>query len=111
LVASPDAPSTTQRLKTQSSRLSRRLKMEAQRVVPGCFFGSCAASSPSGNPNDVFAETGRFTVTPFVGLKRPLLAQPARSAAAGRAPERRPATWRRRWGSPRSWRTWGPCCA
>ncbi|CAJ1421806.1 unnamed protein product, partial [Effrenium voratum] len=86
LVASPDAPSTTQRLKTQSSRLSRRLKMEAQRVVPGCFFGSCAASSPSGNPNDVFAETGRFTVTPFVGLKRPLLAQPARSAAAGRAP-------------------------
>ncbi|CAL1155380.1 unnamed protein product [Cladocopium goreaui] len=70
-----DAPSTTQRLKTlSSSRLSRRLKMEAQRTpAPNhCFFSCTTASN---NFGDVFMESGRFTVTPFVGLQNPLLAR------------------------------------
>eukprot|EP00434_Breviolum_minutum_P017375 symbB.v1.2.015342.t1/scaffold1094.1/size138377/7 len=70
-----DAPSTTQRLKTQSSRLSRRLKMEAQRLTPNNFCSNISGATSS-NPNDVFAETGRFTVTPFVGLKGTLLQKP-----------------------------------
>ncbi|CAK9054193.1 unnamed protein product [Durusdinium trenchii] len=75
LVAS-DGPnsSSTHRLKTQSSRLSRRLKLEAQRPNPNpaCLFSCTSISSH----NDVLAETGRFTVTPFVGMKRLLLPAP-----------------------------------
>ncbi|CAE7437544.1 ZNF470, partial [Symbiodinium sp. CCMP2456] len=96
--AGSEGTPTTQRLKTQSSsRLSRRLKMEAQaqrtplpsRLSASFFFGACttATSPPPSNPNDVFTETGRFTVTPFVGLKRPLLSRVCPAASGGgRAP-------------------------